>query len=111
MPLEGHYGRVNTPLRKLTRRERNVAMVILAATAVAIVVLIAASVGGGQPTVGAGCIRVPVPGRTGGEVVSGCGAEAKALCTRATRFEGMRAELVVASCRDRGIAFEPAAGT
>lgn len=111
MPLEGHYGRVNTPLRKLAQRERYVAVAMIVATAVAIAVLIAASAGGDQPTVGAGCIRVPVPGRTGGELVSGCGAEAKALCARATRFEGLRAELVVAACRERGIDFEPATKT
>jgi hypothetical protein len=111
MPLEGHYGRVNTPLRKLTQRERNVAIAMIVATSIAIVVLIATSAGGGNTTVGAGCIRVPVPGRTGGELVSGCGTEAEALCTRATRFEGLRAELVVAACRERGIDFEPAAGT
>jgi len=105
MPLEGHHGRVNTPLRKLTRRERNVAIGMIATTAIAIVVLIAVTAGNDHPAVGAGCIRVPVPGRTGGELVSGCGAEAQALCARASRYEGRRAELVLAACRDARIEF------
>jgi hypothetical protein len=103
MPLEGHYGRVNTPLRKLTRRERNVAIAMIVATTVAIVVLIAATVGNDHQAVGAGCIHVPVPGRTGGELVSGCGTEAQALCARASRYEGRRAELVLAACAEARI--------
>jgi hypothetical protein len=111
MPLEGHYRRVNTPLRTLTARERRVLIWGTAVTVISTVALILATVGGDNTTVGAGCIRVGVPGRTGGELVSGCGAKAMALCTRATRFEGLRAELVVASCRERGIEFKPAAGS
>jgi type II secretory pathway component PulM len=109
MPLEGHYRRVNTPLRSLTARERRVLIWGAAVTAATILVLILATVGGGHPALGPGCIRVGVPGRTGGELVSGCGKEARALCTRATRFDGLRAEMVLDSCRDRGIDFEPAA--
>ena len=40
MPLEGHCKRVNTPLRKLTSRERNVVIAGLAVTAVAILALL-----------------------------------------------------------------------
>jgi len=111
MPLEGHWQRTNTPLRRLTKRERNVVVAGLATTLVAIAVLLLATAGGGEPTLGPGCIHVGVPGRTGGELVSGCGAEAKALCIRAARYEGRRAELVLDACRERGIDFEPVAGT
>jgi hypothetical protein len=110
MPLEGHYRRVNTPLRTLTLRERRVVIWGAVATAITIVILILATAGDSQPALAPGCIRVGVPGRTGGEVVSGCGKEARELCARATRFEGRRAELVVDSCRDRGIGFESVAG-
>ena len=36
MPLEGHYRRVNTPLRKLTARERNVLIAGLAVTVIGV---------------------------------------------------------------------------
>lgn len=109
MPLEGHWKTQNTPLRKLTTRERRAASGMVVATVLVLAALLLATGSGGQPQPGPGCIRVGVPGRTGGEVVSGCGREARALCTRASRFEGLRAELVVAACRERGIAFESAA--
>jgi hypothetical protein len=108
MPLEGHYRRVNTPVRVLTLRERRVLLWGATATAATILILILATVGGGHAALGQGCIRVGVPGRTGGEVVAGCGKEAKMLCSRATRFEGVRAEMVVDACHARQIDFEPA---
>ena len=40
MPLEGHYKRVNTPLRKLTARESNVLIAGIAVTPIAILALI-----------------------------------------------------------------------
>ena len=84
MPLEGHYRRVNTPLRKLTGRERRVAIWGSVLTAVAVLALVLATAGGSShPAPAPGCIRPTIAGRTGGEVENACGAEAVALCDRA----------------------------
>ncbi|HWW67045.1 MAG TPA: hypothetical protein VNY83_03590 [Solirubrobacterales bacterium] len=103
MPLEGHWRRVNTPLRRLETRERNVAIAAVGVTLVALVALILATAGDSRPGPAPGCIRVLVAGRVGGEVVAGCGAEAKAICTRSATFDDPRARKIVESCRQAGI--------
>jgi hypothetical protein len=105
MPLEGHYKRTNTPLRRLTKRERNVVLSGLAVTVVALVALLLATAGDSQPAPGPGCIRVVVAGRVGGELVHACGAEAKATCARSATFDNERSHTVVTACREAGIKF------
>lgn len=105
MPLEGHYRRVNTPLRRLTPRERNVVITGLAVTLIAVLGLILATAGDSQPPAAAGCIRVAVAGRVGGELIHPCGAEARATCARATTFDNERSHTIVAACREAGIKF------
>ncbi|HEX2707333.1 MAG TPA: hypothetical protein VHM66_04900 [Solirubrobacterales bacterium] len=105
MPLEGHYRRVNTPLRRLTPRERNVVIAGLAVTLIAVLGLILATAGDSQPPPAAGCIRVAVAGRVGGELIHPCGAEARATCARATTFDNERSHTIVAACREAGIKF------
>jgi hypothetical protein len=104
MPLEGHWTRQNTPLRKLTPRERKVAIGVLAVTLVAVVaVIVAAGPGTSKPGPAEGCIRVVVAGRTGGETVVGCGAKAKGYCAHAALYADPRAEKILAACRDAAI--------
>jgi ABC-type hemin transport system substrate-binding protein len=103
MPLEGHWRRVNTPLRRVTTRERNVAIAVVAVTLVALAILILATAGDSRPAPARGCIRVVVAGRTGGEIVAGCGAEARATCARSATFDDPRAQKIVESCRRAGI--------
>lgn len=104
MPLEeGHWRRSNTPLRRLTRRERNVVSAGLATTIVALVALVLATAGGTHPGPGPGCISAQVAGRTGAELVAGCGAKAVDVCRRASRLEGIQAETVTDACVEAGI--------
>lgn len=105
MPLEGHYRRVNTPLRRLTRRERTVAVVVLAVTVMALLVLALApaSDSTSNAAAGPGCIYTVVAGRTGGEPVHGCGAEAAAICAHAAQFHDPRATEIVATCERAGV--------
>lgn len=105
MPLEGHYKRANTPLRRLTRRERNIVLTGLAVTIVALVALVLATAGDSQPPPAPGCIRVVVAGRVGGELVHACGAEARAACARAVTFDNERSHTIVAACEEAGIKF------
>jgi hypothetical protein len=105
MPLEGHWQRTNTPLRRLTRRERNVVAAGLATTVVALLILVLVTAGDSRPGPAAGCIRAEVAGRTGAELVSGCGTEAVEICRRAVKLEGPQAETVLDACREQRIAF------
>jgi hypothetical protein len=105
MPLEGHYKRVNTPLRKLTTRERRVLIWGSLVTTVAILGLILATAGNSQPGPAPGCIRVPVAGRTGAELVQACGGEAVATCKRARGYEGPAGEAILDACSAEGIKF------
>jgi hypothetical protein len=109
MPLEGHWQRTHTPLRKLTRRERGAATAMVAVTGVALAAILLVTAGDRRPEPAPGCIETVVAGRVGGEPVSGCGAEARAICTRAARFDDPRAEKIVEVCGERGIRFGGAA--
>jgi hypothetical protein len=105
MPLEGHYRRVNTPLRKLTRRERRVLVWGTLITGIAIIALLVATAGDSRPGPAPGCIRVPIAGRTGAELIQACGGKAVSTCTRARGFEGPTGEAILDACREAGINF------
>jgi hypothetical protein len=108
MPLEGHYRRVNTPLRKLTGRERRVLIWGTAVTAIALLVLILATAGDSRPAPAPGCIRASVAGRTGAELVQACGEEAVSTCRRAQGFEGSAGPAgaaILDACTEAGIRF------
>src|SRR5262245_1939340 len=105
MPLEGHHQRVNTPLRKLAPRERWAVLAGLLITVVAVLALVFVPSHTEHPfTAGRpGCIEVGVAGRVGNEPVIGCGRKAVAICRRAARFEGARAETIATACEEQGI--------
>jgi hypothetical protein len=111
MPLEGHYQRVNTPLRKLQGREIKVLVIGLVVTlAVCLGLLFLPSSshnsfiqGANEP--GSGCIEVGVAGRVGNEPVLGCGAKAEAICARAAGFDDPRAHTISAACEHAGVKF------
>jgi predicted metal-binding membrane protein len=103
MPLEGHFKRVNTPLRHLTRRERNVVVAGVAVTFVALAILVLATAGDTQPPPAPGCIRVAVAGRTGAELVHACGMEARELCARSASLDDPQSRAIAAGCSERNI--------
>jgi hypothetical protein len=107
MPLEGHYQRVNTPLRKLTARERWAVIVGLIVTTAAILALLFVPKRTEHPFTQArpGCIEVGVAGRVGNEPVVGCGAKAVAICRRAAEFDDARAETITNACEEQGIRY------
>jgi hypothetical protein len=114
MPLEGHFQRVNTPLRQLTKRERNIVIAGLAVTFVALAALILATAGDSQPPPAPGCIRASVAGRTGAELIQACGKEARGLCARSAGRDEPQYLAIAASCSDQSIhllAAPVAAGT
>jgi hypothetical protein len=114
MPLEGHFSRVNTPLRQLTRRERGVVIAGVAVTFAALAVLILVTSGDSQPPPAPGCIRASVAGRTGAELIQACGMEARELCARSVGVDGPQFQAIAASCgeqRIRPLGPHPGAGS
>lgn len=105
MPLEGHYERQTTPLYKLSSRELKAAFGALAVTLIALVAIVAATVGDSRPGPPLGCIRSHVAGIVGSETISACGQEAVAVCTRASSFSGPRAETIVSDCKTQRVRF------
>lgn len=103
MPLEGHWQRTHTPLRRLTRRERNVVIAGLATTFIALAIVLVVTAGDSKPPTPAGCISVPIPGRTGAELINGCGREAREICAQAATREDPASQAIVASCDERDI--------
>ncbi|MBS1884388.1 MAG: hypothetical protein JSS97_15695 [Actinobacteria bacterium] len=106
MPLEGHYERQTTPLRKLSPREIKVAVGIVAVTLVTIVVMVALSgASNSNPAPAQGCINPTVAGIVGAETLHRCGQEAIDTCTHASEYTGARAETIVADCEGQGVKF------
>jgi hypothetical protein len=103
MPLEGHFQRVNTPLRRLTKRERNVVITGVVVTFIALAALILATAGDSQPPPKPGCIRVPIAGRTGAELIQACGMEARKLCARSVGHNEPQYLAIARGCSDQNI--------
>jgi hypothetical protein len=102
MPLEGHWQRTRRPLRKLSRRERIVAIGTVVATALAIVLLIAATAGNSRPEPGPGCIRATIAHVMGGEELNACGARASRLCAQNATPQDPNAVSIQEACREAG---------
>lgn len=103
MPLEGHYQRVNTPLRRLTARERNVLVAGVVVTCATLLALILATAGDSRPGPAAGCVSAVVAGRVGGEPVNGCGEKAEEICARSANYDNPRARTIAGKCDEAGI--------
>jgi hypothetical protein len=99
MPMEGHWQRVNTPLRRLGERERNVALAAVAITAIAVIALVLVTAGASRAPLGRGCISAIVPGIMGGVSVEACGARARSLCKHHARLEDPGSRAIEESCR------------
>jgi hypothetical protein len=103
MPLEGHWKRVNTPLRRVGKRERNIAIIGSVITVLAIAVVILATIGDSRPPVKAGCVYAIVPGPTGAQPVQGCGADAQSICDENAGRTDRSAQVILESCRKNGV--------
>jgi len=108
MPMEGHWERLNTPVRETTSREKLLVRVLLAVVAAAalatVVVAIATSDNGtsGSP-LAPGCIRVEVPSTMGGSASDLCGNTAREFCTsRAANTEPLE-HTALPKCRAAGL--------
>jgi len=99
MPLEGHWARQHTALRRLSRRERRALVAGLVGLFVALVVALVVALRAEAPLTAPGCIDVVAPSTTGGATVHACGAAARHYCrVEATRTDAV-ARAVQAQCR------------
>ncbi len=106
MPLEGHYERQTTPLRKLNPREIKVAVGIVVVTLVTIIAMVAfTGASNSNPAPAIGCINPTVAGIVGAETINACGKEAVDICAHASEYEGARAETIVGNCKDQAVKF------
>ena len=108
MPMQGHWERVNTPLRKLTRRERNVAIGAVALSVIAILAVVLATAGNSEPKAGPGCIYAIIPGVMGAEPADACGKQAEYVCAKHATGTQPGSETIRNACREAGIVVSPA---
>ncbi|MBO0775480.1 MAG: hypothetical protein J2P34_04140 [Actinobacteria bacterium] len=99
-------GRTPNPLgESLTGRQRRV----LALAGAIVLVLIAGAGGwairdsGSYGRSASGCVNVTMPSTTGGGLMHGCGATARAMCQRAATHHNQLALLTRVQCRQAGL--------
>jgi hypothetical protein len=107
VPLQGHWDRVNTPLRETTPREKVLVRVfwgLLAAAAVATVIVAIATSGNGTTgtPLEAGCIRIELPSTMGGSSSDLCGSKAVSFCRSPAANSPPLNETALPKCRDAG---------
>jgi hypothetical protein len=104
--MEGHWARVNTPLRETTPRERTIVRVATALLGLAIVaaIIVFVSNGSSSPSTPAGCVRIEVGSTMGGGTTTYCGKTARNFCAGPA---GHAEQGFLAKCREAGIPTEP----
>lgn len=104
MPLQGHWSRINTPLRETTGRERRILWVLSALLAAAVVAAILVSLGSSSSPTPAGCFRIEVGSTMGGGSTQLCGKTAENFCHSPAAHGD---EGYLAKCRDAGFSVTP----
>lgn len=105
--MQGHWARVNTPLRETTSREKLLVRVVLVALALAVIgtgiVAIATKDNGtsGSP-LGEGCIRIEVPSTMGASATDLCGQNAASFCRSPVAHKAPLNATALPRCRDAG---------
>ena len=112
MPLEGHWERVNTPVRQLTGRERRLVraalvLLALAVVAVAIVAIATKSSGTSGKPLGAGCIRIEAPSTMGAGASDFCGQHAASFCRGPIAHKPPLDATALPRCRTAGYSVAP----
>jgi hypothetical protein len=99
VPLQGHWQRVNTPLRETTTRERRIVLVVAALVGIAVIASIIVAIGSSSPSTPSSCIRLEVGSTMGGGTTTLCGGAAAKFC-RGPAAHGEQGYL--AKCREAG---------
>jgi hypothetical protein len=105
VPLEGHWARINTPIRAESKRNVRVvgAMIalVVAAAVASLVVGLTRSTTPAAPR--AGCIDVRIAGVMGSERFQPCGQQAIEACRQAVPKRDPASATIVAACREQGL--------
>jgi hypothetical protein len=80
MPLQGHWERQNTPLRRLSKREARLAAVVAAALALSVAIGTFFVLSHPEPAVAPGCVKLVSGSTMGGGQEIKCGSAATARC-------------------------------
>ena len=80
MPLQGHWDRVNTPLREVGGRERRTVWIVAGLLAAGAIAAIIVAIATSSPPIPAGCIQVEVPSTMGAGTSRFCGGAAADFC-------------------------------
>ena len=107
MPLEGHWARVNTPLRETTPREKLLVRVVLWTLAVAavgtvIVAIVTSDNGTSGSPLAPGCIRIELPSTMGASASDLCGGKAASFCRSSAAHSPPLNATALPRCRDAG---------
>ena len=100
--LEGHWQKVNTPLRETTQRERLLVRGSIALGAIAAVILVIVAIGSSSRSTPAGCIHVELPSTMGGSVSDLCGNTAREFCQSTAAHTEPLNHTALPKCRDAG---------
>ena len=104
MPLQGHWKKVNTPLRATTSRERRILIAFVALLAIGAVAGVIVAIGSSSPATPPGCIRVELPSTMGGVSSDLCGDTARRFCLGPAANSEPLDTQVQPKCRDSGFA-------
>jgi hypothetical protein len=103
MPLQGHWERLQTPLRKTSRREGRLIAAVGGLLALGLAVILYVAVQGGGSTSGPGCIEVIAATSTGGTTLEACGGKAERWCRSAAEAPRPLARQLREKCLDAGL--------
>jgi hypothetical protein len=103
MPLQGHWARVNTPVRQTTGRERRIVLAAVCLLAVAAIVGGIVAIGSSSPATPAGCIHIEVPSTMGAGASNICGDKAiSSFCGSPAAHSQPLNETALPKCREAG---------
>jgi hypothetical protein len=102
VPLEGHWDRQHTPIRRLSRRERRIVLPVTVALALACVAVIVFSLGGSSHSTAAGCVEVVGPSTMGASNYQTCGPQAARFCAAHANGDDGFARAAQQDCRRAG---------
>jgi hypothetical protein len=102
VPLQGHWQRVNTPLRKTTLRERRILWVAVGLLAAACIAGAIVAFGSSSSPTPAGCIHLEAPSTMGGVASDICGDDARRLCSGQQARTDPLSGTILPQCREAG---------
>jgi hypothetical protein len=100
--LQGHWERVNTPLRTTARREIWAMTAIAAIVLVGLAIALFAALHDGSSKADAGCIDVPATHSVGGATYQVCGADVARWCRSAATRDDWLGSSLRPRCRSAG---------